>query len=404
MNILYLCDEYPPGRHGGIGTSVRLLARQMAKMGHHVVVAGLYGPGYRGANEFSDEGVKVYRFRRGYDFDFLADEASFTSRIVMRFLKDSGLLQRDITKSLVVYQNKLEDVIKEHSIEIIEMPDYNDYIRFCDGFVPFPRLSVPVVVKMNGTITYFKNEANQSVPEYILKMEQVLLNQAAAVSSASRYTADKSATYLSYNKHITVLHNGIDTNIQAANITKKRKQVIFTGTLVEKKGIYQLAKAWNIVVNAIPDACLLVLGKGPQQKVRPYLSNTAESSVIFKGHVATRELYSSLQESAISVFPSYAEAFALAPLEAMACGTAVINSNRTSGPELLEHEISGLLIDPDNVEQIASSIIYLLNNPDICASLAKNGYERVKEKFEISKIARENLDFYQKVLDGITLI
>ena len=74
MNILYLCDEYPPGRHGGIGTSVRLLARQMAKMGHHVVVAGLYGPGYGGANEFSDEGVKVYRFRRGYDFDFLADD------------------------------------------------------------------------------------------------------------------------------------------------------------------------------------------------------------------------------------------------------------------------------------------------------------------------------------------
>jgi len=398
MNILYLCDEYPPGRHGGIGTSVQLLARQMVKLGHKVVVAGLYGPGYGGDDEFVDKGVRVYRFRRGYDFDFLADEATHTSRITMRFLRDSGLLQRDIIKSLAVYQNKLEDIIKEHGIEIIEMPDYNDYIRFCKSFVPFPQLSVPVVVKMNGTITYFKNEANQSVPQHILKMEQAILNQAAAVSSASKYTADQSALYLSYNKHITVLYNGIDTNIPAANIIKKSKQVIFTGTLVEKKGIYQLAKAWNIVIKAIPDARLLVLGKGPQQKVTGYLNVDAQPSVIFKGHVATNELYSFLQESAISIFPSYAEAFALAPLEAMACGTAVINSNRTSGPELLEDEISGLLIDPDNVEQIASSIIYLLNNADVCAGLARKGNKTVKERFEIGKIAAENIEFYKGIL------
>jgi len=398
MNILYLCDEYPPGRHGGIGTSVQLLARQMVKLGHKVVVAGLYGHGYGGDDEFVDKGVKVYRFRRGYDFDFLADEATLTSRITMRFLRDSGLLQRDIIKSLAVYQNKLEDIIKEHGIEIIEMPDYNDYIRFCKSFVPFPQLSVPVVVKMNGTITYFKNEANQSVPQHILKMEQAILNQAAAVSSASKYTADQSALYLSYNKHITVLYNGIDTNIPAANIIKKPKQVIFTGTLVEKKGIYQLAKAWNIVIKAIPDARLLVLGKGPQQKVTGYLNVDAQPSVIFKGHVATDELYSFLQESAISIFPSYAEAFALAPLEAMACGTAVINSNRTSGPELLEDEISGLLIDPDNTEQIASSIIYLLNNPDVCAGLARKGNKTVKERFEIGKIASENIEFYKGIL------
>jgi glycosyltransferase involved in cell wall biosynthesis len=398
MNILYLCDEYPPGRHGGIGTSVRLLARQMVKLGHGVVVAGLYGPGYGGEDEFDDEGVKVHRFRRGYDFAFLADEASLPSRIAMRILKDSGLLQRDIEKSLAVYKKKLEEIIKNNSIDIIEMPDYNDYIRFCKSFVPFPQLSVPIVVKMNGTITYFKNEANQPVPEHILKMEQAILNQAAAVSSASRYTADKSAVYLSYPKPIAVLYNGIDTNIPKTNIAKKPKQVIFTGTLVEKKGIYQLAKAWNIVNKAIPDARLLVLGKGPQQKVKAYLNADAESSAIFKGHVATKDLYSLLQESSISVFPSYAEAFALAPLEAMASGTTVINSNRTSGPELIEHEINGLLINPDDVEQIASAIIYILNNPDICSQLAKRGNERVKEQFEINKIAVENIKFYKSVL------
>jgi len=65
VNILYLCDEYPPGRHGGIGTAVRLLARQVAAQGHNVVVAGFYDWGYGGEDEFIDGQVKVYRFRRG---------------------------------------------------------------------------------------------------------------------------------------------------------------------------------------------------------------------------------------------------------------------------------------------------------------------------------------------------
>lgn len=399
MNILYLCDEYPPGKHGGIGSSVRLLARQVAKLGHNVVVAGLYGPGYGGEEEFEDEGVKVYRYRRGFDLKFLGDETTTLSRVITRLLKDSGLLERNIKKSLAVYKMKLEELIRKHQIDIIEMPDYNDYIRFCSSYVLFPQLPAPAVIKLHGSITYFTREADRPVPDHILKMEQTILNQATAVSSVSKYTADKSAEYLSYPKNIEVLYNGIDTNIPAGDTNRKPMQVIFTGTLVAKKGIYQLAKAWNIVNKSIPGACLLVLGKGSRQKVMSYLSTEAAASVIFKGHISTDALYGYLQNSAVAVFPSYAEAFALAPLEAMACGAAVINSNRTSGPELIEDKMNGLLIDPDNIEQIAEAIIHLLNNCEVRERLAEKANEKVKAKFEISKIAVDNIRFYEEVLD-----
>lgn len=401
MNILYLCDEYPPGKHGGIGTYVRLIALQMVKLGHNVVVAGLYSPGYGGADKFNDEGVKVYRFRRGFDFGFLCNETSLASRVSIRLLKDSGLMERDLKKSLGAYKNKLEQLITAYKIDIIEMPDYNDYMRFCNSYISFPKLSVPVVVKMHGSTTYFTKVAGRQVPEYVFRMEQTILNQAAAVSSASRYTADKSAGYLSFQKEIEVLYNGIKTDLPAGNVSKVPKQVIFTGTLVAKKGIYQLAKAWNIVNKSMPDARLLVLGKGSQQKVIGHLADGAKASVNFKGHVSADELYDHLAASAISVFPSYAEAFALAPLEAMACGTTVINSNRTSGPELIDDRVNGMLIDPDDVDQIATAILYLLDNPDECARLAKAGSEKVKERFEIGKVAAKTLQFYEKVLKGV---
>jgi glycosyltransferase involved in cell wall biosynthesis len=399
MNILYLCDEYPPGPHGGIGTYVQLIARQMVKLGHKVTVAGLYGRGYGGVDEFEDEGVKVFRYRWGIDGKLFENQQSLSARVINRVLLDAGITQWDIIKSLAIYQKKLEYIIISGQIDIIEMPDYNDYIRFCSSYVPFPELSVPVVVKLNGSITYFNEEAGKPVAPHVLKMEQHILNSAAAVSSASSYTAGKSAGYLSYNKIIKVLYNGIDTNIAVeSNAMRAPKQVIFTGSLVQKKGVFQLAKAWNIVVKEIPDARLLILGKGPVGKVAAFLQGPTKSNVIFKGHVDKDELYACLAHSAVAVFPSYAEAFALAPLEAMAFGTAVINSNLTSGPELIDDGVNGLLIDPDNVEQLASAIITLLNEPEKRLQLALAGNEKVKQCFDINIVAKQTLQFYQEIL------
>jgi glycosyltransferase involved in cell wall biosynthesis len=398
MNILYLCDEYPPGPHGGIGTAIRLLAREMVKQEHRVVVAGLYSLGYGGEDEFVDEGVKVYRFRMGWDSKWFADEQSIIARVGKRILKDTGLMERDIKKSLSLYQVKLEKLIAGHRIDLVEMPDYNDYVRFCTSFVPFPKLSVPVIVKLHGSLTYFTREANRKVAQHIFAIEKAILTQAAAVSAVSQYTAKKNAAYFNYPKPIQVLYNGINTNASIAVQPKNPHLVIFTGTLNEKKGIYQLAKAWNIVNQQVPDACLLIFGKGDSRKVISHLNENARNTVSFMGHVPVDKLYEYLAESVISVFPSYAEAFALAPLEAMICGSAVINSNRTSGSELIDDQLNGILIDPDDTQQIASAILYLLNNPDAGEKLAKNGFQKVKECFGISRIAMQNLDFYNKVL------
>ncbi|ASU35166.1 glycosyltransferase family 4 protein [Mucilaginibacter xinganensis] len=399
MNILYLCDEYPPGKHGGIGTYVSLIARQMVKLGHSVTVAGLYSPGYGGEDEFEDEGVKVYRFRRGFDYKLFGNETSFLARIGIRLLKDSGLMDRDIKKNLLSYKNKLEALISSHHIDIIEMPDYNDYIRFCNIYIPFPKLPVPIVIKLNGSLTYFAQEAGKSLPAHVKEMEQAIFEQAAAISSASKYTAEKTTACFSYPNKISVIYNGIATDLPYRNLPKKEQQVIFTGTLVEKKGIYQLAKAWNIVNKNMPDARLMILGKGSSQEVSSYLSNEAKGSVSFLGHVAAGKLYEYLSASVVSVFPSYAEAFSLAPLEAMACRTAVINSNRSSGPELVDDRINGLLVNPDDVDQIASAIIYLLKNPDVCERLARAGNEKVQDQFEITKIAAKTILFYGEVLN-----
>ena len=121
MNILFLCDEYPPGRHGGIGTAVQLLARQMVKMGHQVVVAGFYDWGYGGEDVFDDNGVKVYRFRRGLASNIFRKVDSFFVRGIYRLLTKLGTLEWDIRRSLKKYHVFLEELIEQYKIDLVEM-------------------------------------------------------------------------------------------------------------------------------------------------------------------------------------------------------------------------------------------------------------------------------------------
>src|ERR1700722_12606086 len=102
MNILYLCDEYPPGVCGGIGIATQSIARSLVKKGHNVVVAGFYDRDYGEKNEFTDNGVKVYRFRRLLSGRFFPG-TGMPSRIFTYVLKRTGILGMDVSCSLKKY-------------------------------------------------------------------------------------------------------------------------------------------------------------------------------------------------------------------------------------------------------------------------------------------------------------
>ncbi len=398
MNILYLCDEYPPGRHGGIGTAVQLLAREMAKRGHNVVVAGFYDWGYGQADEEIDMGVKVYRFRRKLASGFFSKKDSIRIRAAYRVLNIAGIFGWDIKSSIRKYHTFLEGVINRHSIDIVEMPDFNEYVNYVPSEIYFPKLPVPVIVKLHGSVTYFLEEAGKRVPDRIRNMEQRILEQASAVISVSRYTAERTAMYLNYHRSIRAVYNGI-RDIETPAVKKIKGRVIFTGTLVEKKGIYQLMKAWNKVCEKISSAELYVYGKGNIEKISALLHSDVAKSVHFKGHVSFTELLKELATAELAIFPSFAEAFALAPMEAMACGTAVVYSTYTSGPELITHGVDGWLVDPSDIDDMVRAMIHLLNNDDVRQGLAINGKQRVQEHFSIAKIAGCHENYYREIIE-----
>jgi glycosyltransferase involved in cell wall biosynthesis len=105
-----------------------------------------------------------------------------------------------------------------------------------------------------------------------------------------------------------------------------------------------------------------------------------------------------LATASIAVFPSYAECFSLAPLEAMAAGCAVIYTSKSSGPELIVDGENGLLVDPDDVNAIAKAITLLIEDKKLRQTIADAGKRSVSEKFNVVNSAQQHIAFYNGVI------
>jgi glycogen synthase len=378
LRIAFICNEYPPGRHGGIGTVVQALARGLAATGHEVRVIGMYPPQFAGREYEVDRGVRVWRFTEPR-------------------VRGGAILGR--------YRlfRRVAGWVRSGEIDLIEAPDW-------EGMTAgWPALPVPVVVRLNGSATYFASEMGRPVRRLTRFVERAALQRADFWCSVSRYTADRTRLLfkLADGPH-AVLYNPVElVACSPGTQFSERRDVLFAGTLTAKKGIVPLIDAWPVVRQRCADARLHVCGKdgttdggtSMQAFLVSRLPEPVRDSVIFHGHVDRTTLLSRLGQARVAVFPSYSEAFALAPLEAMGCGCPTISTLRSSGPEMFEHGRHGLLVDPDHPEQIAAAITRVLTDEPFAQQLGEAGREHVRRTFSTDVLIQQNLAFYCECLE-----
>lgn len=395
MNILFICDEYPPGQHGGIGTMVQVLSRELVKQGHQVSVIGLYPYYYGGENYENDLGVEVYRLRYGLNLGGKSKHFLY---------KAFGKLPRFIRKNINGKQafnkltKKIEELIKEKGIDVIEIQDWNTFTFFIGFNVDWPLFSVPFIVKSNGSYSYFKDEMKLETKDFFKNNDIALYKRADALSSVSKYTESVNRRVFQYTSRVQILYNAIELPNINIDLNKKEKTFIFTGTLIKKKGVWELMRAWNIVNEEHPNAVLKIYGKGKVEELKALLTKEAKSTVKFLGHVTREELFNELSVATAAIFPSYSECFSLAPLEAMAVGCPVINSRLSSGAELVVDKENGALIQPTDIVGMANTIIEMIENKELQKKYSINGLATIHEKFTIEKSAKDHIAFYNEVI------
>ena len=135
----------------------------------------------------------------------------------------------------------------------------------------------------------------------------------------------------------------------------KAATLIYVGRLTGEKGVDVLLRA----LAQLPQVCLRIVGDGP---LRPHLEKLArrlaiETRVHFAGWQPwNREFLKRIRGHLALVLPSYTEGLGLVLLEAMSQGVPVVGSAVGGVPEIVQHEVTGLLVPPGNVEALAGAI------------------------------------------------
>jgi starch synthase len=121
------------------------------------------------------------------------------------------------------------------------------------------------------------------------------------------------------------------------------------------------------------------------------------ANVQLLGHVPWLELCRLYAQATVFVMPSYYEPFGISCLEAMAFGLPVVATNTGGLPDVVEDEVTGILVPPGDPDALASAILTLLKDPARARKMGKAGRERVLANFTADDVVRQMLRVYESV-------
>lgn len=160
----------------------------------------------------------------------------------------------------------------------------------------------------------------------------------------------------------------------------------FVGRLVKDKGINELIQAWDIVKEKYKNVKLLLVGPiEVRDSISDYSKNRIQedSSIIFTGFVSDAAPYYRLMN--IFILPSYREGFPTVSLEASSMEKPVLITKATGCTEAIRENETGIFITYEPID-IASKIVYYIENKEVAEFHGKNGRIFVEQNFEQTKI------------------
>jgi glycosyltransferase involved in cell wall biosynthesis len=371
MNILFLCDEYPPVKPGGIGRYTERLSEWLTKQGHKILVVGSY-KGISSTIHESVNGVEIWRLpivgsTWGGKIELLS------TRLQLRFF--------------------VERLIKRHDLQLLEGPDYQ-------GSLWMMPHGIRKVCRIHSSkILLRRKEDTRLLPsEYI---EDWGVQNADYIVAVSKYSETMAQKYWksTRNKNITIIPNPISDcffSDHAENEESIKKILVFSGSIGSHKGVPELLEAWSIVHERHPDYKLNLYGKpGNSTQILQQAIIDSDDSISWFGAVDEIDLCEIYKTVSVGVFPSHFESEGMAAKEAAASGMPIVVSGIPPFKELFADFPGVFYFDPKNTISLSKAILDAIDSQN-----KKNTYTLVKnmKNYTMDHIGQMNYEFYLKVL------
>lgn len=254
---------------------------------------------------------------------------------------------------------------------------------------------------------FVRSPQGDLVTHALFRIQKAVVRRSARVISPSRYTSAVLAEgYGVPIDRVHTIHHSLDVEDYVSTARAHRREpgtstpespcLLYVGRLVANKQVQDLLDALSILREEFPKCRLLILGDGPEresleQRVR---SLSLDGNVAFSGDVPRQSVLMSMQEADVLVLPTVSETLSHVAIEALACGVPVVATRIPGLGEVLEDEVSALLVPPKDPASLANAIRRILASPELARTLSLHGIRRAQALFSWSS----NLPLLEAVL------
>jgi len=232
---------------------------------------------------------------------------------------------------------------------------------------------------------------------------QIIFQKVDCLHFVSHYLMDEAIKLGAPVEKCKVIYPGIDTEFfmqYSDNSHKLNKQIInlvSVGRLTWQKGLPNLLYSIKILESKGYRITYRVIGSGSEFEHLLFLSKelNIQNSVQFLRELPSKEILNVFSLSDIFIQPSLSESFGVSILEAMSFGLPVISTTVGGIPEIIQNGETGLLISPGNPEELADSIILLINDSILKKNIITKSQNLIKNKFSLTTETKNWEELYK---------
>jgi glycosyltransferase involved in cell wall biosynthesis len=183
----------------------------------------------------------------------------------------------------------------------------------------------------------------------------------------------------------------------AAGVPERAPLALAVGRLIEQKDHATLLRAFARARSERPDAVLAILGGGPLESDTRALAAELDldEAVLLPGRLEIRDW---LERADVFVHTSRWEGFGIVLLEAMLARLPVVATRVSAVPEVVADGETGVLVEPGDVDGVASALGALLADPDRARALGEAGHARARSEFSVARMTDRTLAVYEEAL------
>jgi glycosyltransferase involved in cell wall biosynthesis len=383
MNVLFLTHSFPRREGDAAGSFILRLAVALRGEDVKVHVVAPAAAGLPASDEI--EGVTVDRFRyapRRYEkLAYTGNMANDVASAWSAKFALVGFLGADFLQAVRVRRNFEPHVVHAHW-------------WFPSGVVGTwvgGLAHVPLVTTLHGTDVRLARSVAVAKPLF-----GHVLKHSAAVTTVSRWLKDETEALVP-GAHPIVAPMPVSTDLFVPGNSRDARRLLFVGRLMPQKGVEHLLHALAVMKT---QASLDIVGDGPSRTALEALAKElgVATRVRWHGQVAQSALPRLYQSAAAVVVPSAEEGLGLVAVEALLCETPVVAFDSGGLRDVIQHDRTGLLVQPEDRTALANTLDDLLSRDGRGSDLGRAGRLYALSAFAPESAARRYAEIYRQVL------